>query len=132
MADLQLLDSVALANEGEKLVLLHPATEEELDITITLMGSDSDEYRNTIKKRFEQAQRQQAKSKKNNEIDLDEAEDKSRDLLAKMTLSWENVEEAGKKVACTFESAKALYKKYPWIREQVEKFISDRTNFIKG
>jgi hypothetical protein len=96
------------------------------------MGSDSDEYRTTIKKRFEQAQRQQAKSKKGNEIDLDEAEDKSRDLLAKMTLSWENVEEAGKKVSCTFESAKDLYKKYPWIREQVEKFISDRSNFIKG
>jgi hypothetical protein len=132
MADLQLLDSVALANSGEKLVLLHPSTEEELDITITLMGSDSDEYRTTIKKRFEQAQRQQAKSKKGNEIDLDEAEDKSRDLLAKMTLSWENVEEAGKKVSCTFESAKDLYKKYPWIREQVEKFISDRSNFIKG
>lgn len=131
MADLQLLDSVALANTGEKLVLLHPATEEELDITITLMGSDSDEYRNSIKKRFEQAQRQ-AKSKKSTDMDLDEAEEKSRDLLAKMTLAWENVEEAGKKVTCTLENAKDLYKKYPWIREQVEKFISDRSNFIKS
>ena len=130
--DLQLLDTVALSNAGEKLVLLHPSTKEELDITITLMGSDSDEYRNVIKKRFEQAQRIQAKSTKPQEIDWDEFEDKARDLLAKMTLDWENVLEDKKKITCNFENAKELYKKYPWIREQVEKFISDRSNFIKG
>ena len=71
MADLSLLDSVSAANQGEVLTLLHPATNEELDIKITLMGSDSDEYRNTIKKRFEQAQRQ-AKAKRNQDVDLDD------------------------------------------------------------
>lgn len=131
MADLSLLDSVAVANQGETLTLLHPATNEELDITITLMGSDSDEYRNTIKKRFEAAQRQ-AKNKRNQEVDLDDAEQKSQELLAKMTLGWENLQMDGKSLKFTFEAAKEIYSKFPWIREQVEKFVSDRSNFIKG
>ena len=131
MADLSLLDSVAVANQGEVLTLLHPATNEELDTTITLMGSDSDEYRNTIKKRFEAAQRQ-AKNKRNQDVDLDDAEQKSQELLAKMTLGWENLEMGGKSVKFTVEAAKEIYSKFPWIREQVEKFVSDRSNFIKG
>lgn len=131
MADLNLLDSVAVANQGETLALLHPGTNEELDITITLMGSDSDEYRTTIKKRFEAAQRQ-AKNKRNQDVDLDDAEQKSQELLAKMTLGWENLEMDGKSVKFSFEAAKDVYARFPWIREQVEKFISDRSNFIKG
>lgn len=133
--DLSIFDSVTHANEGAELVLLHPITQEETDVKIRLLGSDSDEYRALSKKRFEQMQRKAKMLKgknKANEIDLDEAEEQAHDLLARMTVSWEGVEEDGQAVHCSVDNAKMIYGKYPTIREQVEKFIADRSNFIKG
>lgn len=128
--DLNKLDVVKLANEGTVLELLHPTTGDVLTdekgdkpkvFFLRLLGSDSDTYRNTIKRRFERNQ-----NKKNQKLDLDDAQLKAAELLAKCTTDCYMIED-GKPVDCTKENMVRLYLKLPWLREQAEQHMSDRS-----
>ncbi len=87
--DLSKLNVVELANEGAVLELLHPSTGEVLTdekkeskvFFLRLLGSDSDTYRNAIKRRFESNNKN-----KNKKLDLDAAQRKAAELLAKCTI----------------------------------------------
>lgn len=134
--DLKDLNIVALANKGEVLELLHPATGEVLTdekgknpkaFYLRLLGSDSDAYRNSIKRRFEKTQNQQKKQK----IDIDDAQIKAAELLAKCTTECYMIED-GKPIECTKSEMTRLYLKYPWMREQAEDFMGDRSNLFKS
>ena len=136
MADLNNLDVVKLANQGTILELINPGNGETLtdegeklgdkkDIKpfyVRLLGSDSDVYRNTIKRRFEQSQGKN-KSKK---IDIEEAQQKGAELIARCTTDCYMIED-GKAVECTQLEMVRLYLKYPWLREQAEEHIGDRS-----
>lgn len=131
--DLSKLDVVTAADEGALLTLKHPVDESTLEtekgpMQILLVGTDSSTYRNILKNRA----RQRLNQKKSTKIDLDEAELKGIQLLAKCTLDFINILDDGKYVKYTYEDAIKLYQKYPWIKEQVDEFMSDRSNFLKG
>ena len=128
--DLNTLDVVKLANEGTVLELLHPATGDVLTdekgkepkaFFLRLLGSDSDIYRNTIKRRFERNQ-----NKKNQKLDLDDAQLKAAELLAKCTTEVYLIED-GKPIECSLSEMTRVYLKYPWVREQAESAMSDRS-----
>lgn len=134
--DIANLDVVKFANEGNILELTHPITGEVLTdegekiadkknvkkYYLKMLGSDSDVYRNTLKRRFETNQ-----SNKRKKIDLDVAQRKAAELLAKCTVECYFIEN-GAIVECTKEEMIRVYLKYPWIREQAEEFMSDRSN----
>jgi hypothetical protein len=128
--DLNNLDVVKLANEGTVLELLHPATGELLTdekgkepkaFFLRLLGTDSDIFRSTLKRRVERNQ-----NKKSKKADLDEAELKAAELLAKCTTDCYMIEN-GKPVDCTKENMVRLYLKLPWLREQAEEHMTDRS-----
>lgn len=126
--DLRKLDTVKAANQGATLEITHPGTGDVLDgMTITLLGSDSDIYRKEVRKRTEQNLNNR---KKQSKVDLEEAEIRGCELLAKLTKSWTGIEEGKQEVECTFDNAVRIYREYRWIREQCEAFIADRANFI--
>ena len=79
-------DGVLLTDEGEKV----GDPKNIKPFYLRLLGSDSDIYRNAIKRRFE----------------------RSRD---------------GKVVVCTQPEMVRLYMKLPWLREQAEDHIGDRS-----
>jgi len=131
--DLLKLDVVKQANSGALLELVHPSTGDLLTdekgknpktFFLRLLGSDSDTYRNAIKRRFEQTQ-----GKKKQKVDLDEAQRKGAELLARCTTECYLIED-GKAVECTHSEMMRLYLKYPWLREQAEEFIGDRSNLM--
>ncbi len=132
--DLSTLDVVSASNQGATLELIHPVTEEKIVdddgnvMSITVLGTDSQTYRDILKART----RQRLNQKKQSKIDLDEAEHKGLELLARCTMGWANIYDEGEKVPFSFEAALNLYKKYPWIKEQVDNFMADRSNFLKG
>lgn len=135
--DLSKLDVVKIANEGTVCELTHPATGEILTdekgkepkaFYVRMLGSDSDVYRNAIKRRFE---RNQNKRSKTNKIDLDDAERKGAELLAKCTTECYLVED-GKAIDCTQSEMIRLYLKYPWLKEQAEAHMADRSNLIES
>ncbi len=132
--DLSKLNVVELANEGAVLELLHPSTGEVLTdekkeskvFFLRLLGSDSDTYRNAIKRRFESNNKN-----KNKKLDLDAAQRKAAELLAKCTIDCYMLED-GKAIECNLSEMTRVYLKYPWIREQAEEFMADRSNLIES
>lgn len=139
--DLSNLDVVDLANKGSVLELLHPATGEVLTdegekigekknikpFYLRLLGSDSDVYRNAIKRRYEA----NSGKNKNKKIDLDQAQLKAAELLAKCTTECYMIE-GEKLVECTRSEMTRLYLKYPWLREQAEDFMGDRSVLMES
>ena len=123
--DLATLDTSKVAEEGAELLVSHPTTGEDLDIKIVLIGTDSKTFRDISKIRATMALK-----KKTREIDLDQNEQDSIELLAKCTKGWSGITENGKEVAFSYDNAVQIYTKYLWLREQIDRFMADRSNFL--
>jgi hypothetical protein len=145
--DLSNLDVIELANKGTAFELLHPGNGEVLtDQTgelnddgldednkkpkaffVRTLGSDSDTYRKSIQAFTEKS----LNSKKKNKVDLDDSKLKGAELLAKCTTDCYFIEN-GKVIECTKSEMIRIYLKYPWIREQAEANLGDRSVLMKG
>lgn len=132
--DLADLDTKKTSEEGRILKLRHPSTKEILthggkEFSIVLRGSDSDEYNRVFKKNM---RKQMQLAKKNgNVVDADVSESATTDMLVSMTVGWSGIYLNGAELQFSKEAAAKLYTDYRWIREQVDAFIHDRSNFIK-
>lgn len=132
--DLADLDTKKTSEEGRILKLRHPSTKEILthggkEFSIVLRGSDSDEYNRVFKKNM---RKQMQLAKKNgNIVDADVSESATTDMLVSMTVGWTGIYLNGAELQFSKEAATKLYTDYRWIREQVDAFIHDRSNFIK-
>ena len=125
--DLTQFDVVSPANEGVWMNLEHPVTGEPLDVRIKLAGIDSDYYKKELRKQ------QNKKFKKGfRKLSAEELEADTIELLVACTLDWEGVELEGQALECNPENVRKIYKRFPWIREQVDNFINDRANFLKN
>lgn len=133
--DLKDLDVKRFANEGAKMPIRHPATGEEITSGagkekkawfLRLLGSDSDTYRNAIKRRFESR-----RGKNTKKIDLDEAEVDAARLLAKCTTDCYLVLN-GEVVKPDVDILTKIYLQYPWLKEQAEEFMGDRANLLQS
>ena len=123
--DLAKLDTAKVAEEGAELRVAHPTTGEDLGIVITLIGTDSKTFRDISKIRATMALK-----KKTREIDLNQNEQDSIELLARCTKGWSGITENGKDIPFSHENAVELYTKYLWLREQIDRFMADRSNFL--
>ncbi|KQI67047.1 hypothetical protein AN189_17650 [Loktanella sp. 3ANDIMAR09] len=128
--DLSNLDTVAAANTGATMTVCHPATGEELKgadgkaMTLTLMGADSGEFKRAV-----------ADSMKTNkgrkQSTLADAERATVDLLTRVTIGMsDNWEWDKKPFPFSKENVRRLYDERPWLRQQVDEFIADRSNFL--
>lgn len=126
--DLSQLNLAELAEQGAWLTVTHPQTDEDTDLRIRLAGADSRTWqeaeRSHTNKRLQQFQR-----RGNLTMTAEDIEQRGIALLAAATIDWENVVEDGHRIACNVANARQLYRKYTWIREQVDKFVGDRANF---
>jgi len=103
-------------------------------IAITVLGSDSNKYRALTRAQVRKRMKQMAggKTPVMTEADMDETDRDVLDILVACTVGWKNVlNTAGEPIQFTEENVRKLYANYPVIREQVEAFISNRTNFIQ-
>ena len=136
------LANLGTSQESKSLVLLHPKTDLPLKIgdapkegekdtrksfTIDLLSADTNSYKSEFSKLMKIAR--EAKG----EQTAREAEEKACAMLAKITTGC-NMIFNGKPFKFSTDAMKDLYfdPKYTWIREQVEKFIRDRSNFIES
>ena len=125
------LTNLKTTEEGVKLQLRHPATDELLfaddkekrPMQIELAGSDSKRFR---KINAQLVRRMQGKKKQSTE----DVENGVTEQLVGVTLSWSNIMMDGKELLFDVDTAKDLYNGQRWIREQVAEFISDRSNFL--
>lgn len=128
MFDLAKLDTTNLAEKGTALELRHPVTMEKLGASILLAGADSHIYRNAQQKI---AERRLANGVKSNVPKLDGMQAEGIDLLAICTLGWDNVILNGEAIPFSHDAAVELYTHFIWIKEQVDRFIHDRANYLR-
>lgn len=133
--DFSKLDTASPASAGEVLQIKHPATGETLEgTTIMLRGSDSPEFQvaaqQIMNKRLAAMNRKGTVYEVSAEVLL---RDGIENLVA-VTIGWEAIELDGKTLEFSTANARRLYsdKRFPWLREQVDEFVSDRRNFLKA
>lgn len=124
--DIEQLYTVDAHEAGADVVIRNPLTGEDTDIVITIKGIDS--------KAFRQARlnvRRKALEGMRDGSDAD-ADAVASEILAKITIGWTGLTSKGEPVPFSEKTALELYKNAPPIREQIDEFISNRINFIKG
>jgi len=96
------------------------------DCYIALIGIDSPQWREIVKNRSRSDMRKVI----NNDEKTDE--DEKAEDLAKATVSWRGFTDNGEDIDFSLEKVEQLYKAAPYIADQVDMFIANRANFIKG
>ena len=123
-------DVTAKADEGAELEVLDPANGEPVGVFITLAGADSSAHRQATaaiaKRRMNGVKGFRAKS-----FDPEKFEAESIEVLAACTLDWKGVFLDGAPLACSRDNAIMMYTRFPWLREQVDQFISDRAAYLQ-
>lgn len=123
--DIAALDLNSRAEKGAVLNLRHPGSYAELGVKIWLQGVDAPSYRTVVRRQIDE---QIAHSK----ADLTAAEMEARHIerLIAITLKWENVSYQGTDLQFSQDNVARLYREQLWIREQVTRFVEDRSNFL--
>lgn len=120
--------------EGEWLEILHPVTGQPIDdeegaLRVELVGKDSKQYRKAQRVITERRLKSRSKA---NRFDADALEQEAIDILVACTLGWEGFADDGETLECNPSNVRKVYTKYPWLKEQVDEFVDDRGNFMKG
>jgi len=141
LSDLNLSDE---ADHGSKMSVLHPVNRTPLiaadgePVTLTLVGTESDIYINTVNKnRDDNIEELRRRAKFSSAAD----DYKGAKLLAKCTLGWHGIPKGwldGSKdedvAEFSYDNAVMLYNNrgVRWLREQADEYIADRSNFLKA
>lgn len=127
--DLNSLDLTKNSNEGAWVDLKHPATAEKLPMKIKVIGKDSDKFIEMSEK-YSRSSLDDLKTNKSFEQRLEKSKEYADSLLINCTIDWQGIELDGKKLDFTPDNVKLIYKRFNWIREQVDAAIADRANFL--
>jgi len=144
--DLGDIDTVKGSNEGFDVELYHPATNADTGIIITVLGKDSDAFQKTNKqqqkKRMDRLSKNGFRGGKVAPPSQEEMDADSLELLASCTVGWKTIIDEssgsetilldGEELSFSLVNAKKVYKRFPWIKEQIDTAIGDRANFIKA
>ena len=133
-------DKLALAvDEPEKMIIVHPHTRQPLrhkesgeEGYIELYSSDSD----IARKHSRNIQRRRLNMRGRGKLTPEEIEAEATSLLVALTVSWNLVGLDGDPLDVPFtqENARELYSEHvmAWLREQVDEFTADRSNFSQA
>lgn len=127
------------AEQGVEMVVEHPTkgtplVDEETNEpwTITLLGADSDMLRNLSHKSTNKRLSRAFKGGRRNRVATksEELEEDALDILVAATTGWKHITLGGEKIPCTKDRVREVYTLFPWIREQADEFINDRSNYL--
>lgn len=127
--DLSALDTARGAEQGFTIQLRDPAGN-ATDMEITVLGAESDAYVAKEREILRRRQKEAERGRKYKLPALEEIEADALELMVVVTTGWTNIELDGQAVPFNADSARMLYKRFRWIREQVDAAISDRANFL--
>ena len=129
MSDLSNLSTESANESGVAMVITDPVTGEQFlnkdkkPMTIWLYGVDSKEFKAATAAIYSKFRGKKTPS-------YGQQEQNSYELLARCTKDFENLELNGKKVVYSHQAAVDLYKSLSVVKDQVNEFIADRSNFL--
>ena len=119
-------NSVEGSNEGAVMTLVHPVSGVDTDAWIKVAGPDS----KLAKQRRAQVQRMLRGKRNISDVDIDTLEKEALETRVALTLDWGNIELEDGEVPFSEENVREVYKKYPWVADQVDEFQGERSNFF--
>jgi hypothetical protein len=131
------LDTKDASNQAVEIEIKHPTTGLGTGIFISVLGKDSDAYRNRIRAMANENLQKEARGMKL-DVSLDKLEAKNLDALVGATTAWRTnadhgyVMLRGERLAFNPANVRKLYADILPIREQVAEAINDLSLFIKG
>ena len=131
MFDLTKNDLSVAAEAGYEFELMLP-TGEPTGAFITVRGEQSPAVKACGRKMFNMYQQKQKIAKrrgKEDELDLDEAEDMQIETAFVRMIGWKDIAEGGKAVEFNADNAKRILRAHSWIREAVMEESSNLHNF---
>lgn len=134
MFDLSKNNLSAKAEAGYEFELEVPGTFEKTGAFITVRGDQSPAVKAFGRRKFQELQQRQKMAKrkgKEDDLDLDEAEEMAVEAATVRVISWKGLAEDGKELPFTKENAERILKDHPWIREAIMEASSDLSNFMK-
>lgn len=149
--DLASIDTVRDCNVGADIELKHPTTSKGTGVFFTVLGRDSDAFRDHVKEQNDADERREFMARKRGrepEPKLsDQQEAEAVDLLAAVITGWytltpakkkgdpptrkDTVNFGGEELAFSGLNAKKILRERLWVRRQVDAALGDMENFIK-
>lgn len=134
--DLLALDTAVAMSQSAACHIINPLTKQETGAKIYLFGSDSERVQNYINGEANAQLRREAdlraRGKTPEAPTVEKAIDRAIELLIVATDRWEGVSFGGEtNVTFTVAKARELYK-VKFIREQLQEFMGEIENFMKG
>lgn len=135
------LSPKATAEAGVEIEVLHPKTNLPLSprIYVTVCGADSDTCKKIQRKQLNRRLERSQRSRNNkNSMTAEELETESLEVLVACTKSWRTGDRpeiemaAGEWLPCTPDNVRRVYDELPWMKEQLDQEIGDRSNFLRG
>ena len=124
--DLAQFDTLAKSQEAGVLVdILHPETLDPLGITMVIAGPDSTRRKMATRKAIDKRL-----AKRKMRMTAADLEFEGQRALAACVISWTGVMVEGKVLECTMENAVELFRRFPFIQEQVDAEANDRASFF--
>lgn len=145
--------TLGLISEAEQpvaLSIVHPQSKAEVGIYIDLVGKDSEAYR-ALNRKLQNKRFVELRKSRTLTMTAEQNEEETIRLLAACVRTWRSREFEivdGKPVPterlnttffngteyleCNVKNVEWVLRNCPEVREQVEDFIQDRTNFLKG
>lgn len=119
----------AAHEDGAEVSILNPSTGEDTGFKIRVLGVDSTAFQKAQRKIRMQAIKALTDKK---EITIEDEIASEIDHLVSITIGWSGIEHEGKSKPFSVDACRQLYTDSPGLRQQVDRFVSDRRNFIKG
>jgi hypothetical protein len=134
--DLATLDTRVASEDGVIMPVRHPTTDDPLlsdgaPITLRVCGQDSRRYREVDREHTDRRFKRMGRGG-NTDLSAKELELERLERVVSCTLGWENVYLDNQPLSFSQENALELYKRLPWLVEQVNRFVQDRGNFLKA
>lgn len=142
------LNTKSAADRGVKIDILHPATWLPLGIRFTVLGTDSAAYKGVVRRQQERNLEMAKKQRGRLQLTAEMQEADALEILVTCTTGWERdvADDQGKVTGVdstiesnegeflefTPENVRRIYADpgYAWLREQIDREIGDRRNFL--
>lgn len=131
MFDIQKQDFSKSAEVGYTFALKLP-TGADSGATLTIIGDMSSTVKAYGRRKFQEFQQRQAIAKRKgreDELDLDEAEDMAIESALVRLIGWSGITENGKAVEFSKDKAAEVLRAHNWIREAIVQEAGDILNF---
>jgi len=129
MLDLTQFDTSAKSEEGVEMPLVLPNGDKVDGASIRVIGRDSKDYQDKSHKLSTRRIREATKSSGSG-LQSEDLQADGLELAVTATKGWTGLSDGGQPLEYSADNARKIYTKYPWLREQVAAFVTDRANFL--